>query len=107
VTACGVDVAQIRCRKAADPTLAPLDANVGIARRALVKSLETRPDLDEDYRSGLKTMIGVLDDWPENAFDELGAFRRSFIAPVPSGLAERIGRPDRLALSGRSGRRRG
>jgi hypothetical protein len=46
-------------------------------------------------------------DWPENAFDELGAFRRSFIAPVPSGLAERIGRPDRLALSGRSGRRRG
>ncbi|HEX9735221.1 MAG TPA: hypothetical protein VGG06_24890 [Thermoanaerobaculia bacterium] len=72
-----------------------------------VKSLEKRPDLDEDYRSGLKTMIDVLGDWPENAFDELGAFRRSFIAPVPSGLAERIGRPDRLALSGRSGRRRG
>ncbi|HEX9735703.1 MAG TPA: hypothetical protein VGG06_27400 [Thermoanaerobaculia bacterium] len=99
VTACGVDVAQIRCRKGADPTLAPLTENVRIARRALVKSLETRPDLDEDYRSGLEAMIEVLDDWPENAFDELGAFRRSFIAPVPSGLAERIGRPDRPGLT--------
>ena len=28
---------------------------------------------------------------PENAFEELVAFRRSFIAPVPGAMAERIG----------------
>ena len=36
-------------------------------------------------------MTSVLKKHPEKAFSELGAFRRSFIAPVPGILGERIG----------------
>ncbi len=36
-------------------------------------------------------MEHVLEVQPHNAFDELSSFRRSFLAPVPGAMAERMG----------------
>lgn len=89
VVASAIDVAQLRMRMEE-----PTDDNVRFARRLLAKCIAERPDLSDDQRRGLREMDLVLARYPENAFEELGRFRRSFVAPVPSGLAERIGCPD-------------
>ncbi len=39
----------------------------------------------------MKAMHHVLEYRPEDAFQELVDCRRSFIAPVPGAMAERIG----------------
>ena len=57
----------------------------------LIDTCLTRQDLTDDHRRGLKEMRHILEYRPENAFEELVRFRRSFIAPVPGVMAERIG----------------
>ena len=56
----------------------------------LTRCLEKRRDLPANLREGLVTMQDVLERRPEDAFDELVAFRRSFITAVPSVMAERL-----------------
>ncbi|MCP3958159.1 MAG: hypothetical protein GY719_09935 [bacterium] len=60
------------------------------ALKLVKRTLERRPDLDAAHREGLGEMQDVLDRYPENAFEELVRFRRSFIAPVPGVMAERL-----------------
>lgn len=59
--------------------------------RSLIQICYRRPDVTGIHREGLEAMMKVLDKRPENAFPELVDFRRSFIAPVPGAMAERIG----------------
>ncbi|MCP3964691.1 MAG: hypothetical protein GY719_43240 [bacterium] len=85
LVAATVDRCQLICRGIEPRWQAPENAI------ELIDTCLTRQDLTDDHRRGLKEMKGVLDDWPENAFEELVGFRRSFIAPVPGVMAERIG----------------
>ena len=80
-----LDNAQLRCRHPE-----PRGDNLLSAQLAVAACLK-RPDLTDKHRRGLEEMAKVLEKHPEKAFDELGAFRRSFIAPVPGILGERIG----------------
>lgn len=57
----------------------------------LIKTCAQRPDLTDALKERLKAMKSVLEIRPENAFAELVDCRRSFIAPVPGAMAERIG----------------
>ncbi len=47
--------------------------------------------MGDALREGMEEMVAVLEDYPESAFDRLVDFRRSFIAPVPGLLGERMG----------------
>jgi hypothetical protein len=88
IVASVLDFAQLKCRPAN-----VRDDNVRAAIRWLEKCLAKRDDLPPDHRRGLLEMVAVLRRSPESAFPELGDFRRSFVAPVPGLLGERIG-PD-------------
>lgn len=87
VLAASLDRAQLRCR----PAEVLRADNLTMARTTLAKCLRTRPELGEDHKKGLAEMVKILQDDPDVAFRELGAFRRSFVAPVPGQLGERIG----------------
>lgn len=88
IVAAAVDVAQHRCRRSE-----PRDDDVRVALRAIERCVATRSDLTEDHRRGLAEMVRVLKRAPEDAFTELGSFRRSFTAPVPGRLGERVEAP--------------
>lgn len=81
-----LDYGQLKTR----PTALRND-NLALVHRAIDRCLARRPDIPEIQRKRLKAMKKVLDRHPENAFRVFGEFRQSFVAPVPSGLAERIG----------------
>ncbi len=81
-----LDLAQLLCRHGE-----PYGDNAKTALRLVNTCLERRPDLTAAHIEGLKTMQDVLSRRPEEAFRELVAFRRSFIAPVPGVMAERFG----------------
>ena len=70
----------------------PPDKIVERGRKLIKTCIETRPDLTADQRSGLSQMDYQLRRYPETAFRELVAFRKSFPAPVPGRLGERIGK---------------
>ena len=63
------------------------------ARKVLADCAKRRSDLTPLHREGLAEMDDVLRRRPEDAFAELVAFRKSFPAPVPGRLGERIGPP--------------
>ena len=65
--------------------------SLNTAQRAIDRCLDKRADLADDHRKQLNEMKRVLMRTPGDAFRVLRDFRRSFIAPVPSGLADRIG----------------
>ena len=84
--AVSLDGAQIRCR----PTHLRED-NLDKAWKALERCLKQRQDLDQGQRDGLRALMKVIRRNPHVAFEEIGKFRRSFIAPVPGQFGERIG----------------
>lgn len=84
-TACTLDRCILLCRAGE-----PYGDNARIALRLIRRCLRDRPDLSVEHQSGFRKMQDVLRRFPENAFRELVAFRRSFIAPVPSVMAERF-----------------
>ncbi len=57
----------------------------------LIETCRRRPDLDDPLEERLDAMKNVLELRPEHAYRELVDCRRSFIAPVPGAMAERIG----------------
>ncbi len=59
----------------------------------LVETCLKHPKMTDGLNERLKAMISVLEVRPEHAFKELVDCRRSFIAPVPGAMAERIGAP--------------
>lgn len=61
------------------------------AKRDIETCLARREDMGDALREGMEEMVAVLEDYPESAFDRLVDFRRSFIAPVPGLLGERMG----------------
>ncbi len=69
----------------------PRDDNLRQVRHALERCCARRGDLTDEHRGGLVEMQKVVEVAPEAAFRELLALRRSFIAPVPGCLAERVG----------------
>ncbi len=83
-----LDLGQLRCRR---PFL-PWGGNWQVAIEVLERCRDQRSDLPEVHREGLKELLGVLADHPESAFDQLVELRRSFIAPVPGVMVERIDR---------------
>lgn len=84
--ASSIDGAQLRCR----PGKLRGD-NLHAARRLLARCADTRRDLTADQRKTLEELENVIENYPEDAFAVLGAYRRSFVAPVPGQLGERIG----------------
>lgn len=87
--ASSLDGAQLRCR----PGKLRGD-NLHAARRLLARCADTRRDLSADQRKTLEELENVIENYPENAFAVLGAYRRSFVAPVPGQLGERIAGDD-------------
>lgn len=81
-----LDHALLKCRPSA-----LRNDSLHAAQLAIGRCLDKRADLADDHRTQLKEMKRVLKRQPEDAFRVLRDFRRSFIAPVPSGLADRIG----------------
>lgn len=86
IVAAVIDLVQLKCR----PSNLRQD-NLRSARQWLERCLKKRTDLPDEHRLGLEKMLTVVRSNPEGAFDELVKFRRSFIAPVPGLLGERIG----------------
>ena len=83
-----LDLGQLRCR---NPFL-PWGGNWLVAIDVLKRCLNQRTDLPGVHREGLGEIVGVLETYPESAFDQLVELRRSFIAPVPGVMVERIDR---------------
>lgn len=81
-----IDYAQLKTRPKA-----LRDDSLRTARRAIDRCLNLRADLPERQRKRLAKMEYLVRRHPEDAFRALGDFRRSFVAPVPSVLDERIG----------------
>ncbi len=81
-----LDLAMLRCRHPE-----PREDSIGITRREIKACLARRGDIPDALREALKEMLTVLEVYPEGAFAKLAECRRSFIAPVPGVLAERIG----------------
>ncbi len=81
-----LDRCQLICRGVEPRGDSPDDA-----LKLITACLAQRADLSHDHRRGLKAMQHVLEYRPEDAFQELVDCRRSFIAPVPGAMAERIG----------------
>lgn len=84
--AAALDAGQLRCRTGL-PSPRNWQAAIELAERCLAR----RPDLDAGHRDGLSEILGVLADHPEDAFRQMVELRRSFVAPVPGVMAERIG----------------
>lgn len=83
--AAALDFGQIRCRAGL-----PSARNWRAAIKLTERCLQQRADLGADHRHGLGEILKVLEKYPESAFKEMVALRRSFIAPVPGVMAERI-----------------
>ncbi len=81
-----LDLGQLYCRAGL-----PSARNWKAAKAALERCLARRADLPEAHRTGLGAILDVLEHYPESAFEEMVQLRRSFIAPVPGVMAERIG----------------
>ncbi len=82
-----LDFGQLKCRSSE-----PLDRDVDATLMAVNACLEKRADLTEEHRRELKEISSkVLPRFPENAVTVLRRVRKSFVAPVPPRLAERIG----------------
>ena len=62
-----------------------------MADRIIERCLKSRIDLTDEDRKGFRKVQELLGREPEIAFRELVALRKSFIAPVPGQLGERIG----------------
>ncbi len=86
--AAGLDLGQLLCR--GDDL--PWGRNAETATQVMKRCRDRRPDLAAAHRDGLAEVLKVLDKYPESAFDAMVALRRSFIAPVPGVMVERIGR---------------
>ena len=86
IVAVTIDTAQLRSRHAV-----PHDDSLRCASGAIDRCLSRRADLSDDHRRALEQMKKILKGYPECAFGELEAFRKSFIAPVPGRLGERLG----------------
>lgn len=86
VVAVTLDLAQLRCRH-----WDPWGKNKEATEELIDRSLEGRGDLDPDQRRRLVHLRGyVLQRFPENVFAEFGKLRRSFLAPVPNRIEERL-----------------
>ncbi len=68
------------------PTKINWQAAIDLTQRCL----DRRPDLPDDHREGLSQILLVLEAYPDSAFDEMVSLRRSFVAPVPGVMVERI-----------------
>ncbi len=86
VMAATLDFGQLRCRAGM-----PSPRNWKAAIKLTELCLDRRPDLAAGHHDGLGEILEVLADYPESAFDQMVELRRSFIAPVPGVMAERIG----------------
>lgn len=86
VVAAALDRAQLRCRGSW-----VRDDNLRTAKSTIGRLVRQRPGLAEDHRRRLAEIENVLQKSPEDAFQEIGAVRRSFVAPIPGRLGERIG----------------
>ncbi len=84
--AAALDYGQLRCRAGL-----PSARNWKAATQLIERCLARRPDLAADHRDGLAEILGVLADFPEDAFGEMVSLRGSFVAPIPGVMAERIG----------------
>ncbi len=80
-----IDFSQLVCRG-----VEPRGDTPDLAGALIDRCLQLRSDLCEDHRDGLEIMQEVLDLRPESAFRELVGLRRSFVAPVPGVMVERI-----------------
>lgn len=80
-----IDLSQLVCRG-----VEPRGDTPEVARQLIGRCLAGRPDLSEDHRRGLTTVQGVLARHPEAAFHEMVSLRRSFVAPIPGAMVERI-----------------
>ncbi len=85
ILAATLDRCQLLCRGVEPRGRAPEEA------LKLIAVCRQRPDLDDGHRERLDAMKSILEIRPEHAFRELVDCRRSFIAPVPGAMAERIG----------------
>ncbi len=83
-----LDLGQLKCRAWDVPPRRIWREAIGLTQRCL----DRRPDLAVGHREGLGEILGVLHDYPEDAFDQMVAFRRSFIVSVPGVMAERLRR---------------
>ncbi len=86
--AAALDLGQLLCRRGL-PSARDWRAAVDVTDRCVKR----RPDLAPLHREGFAEILKVLEDYPESAFDQMVALRRSFIAPVPGVMAERMGAP--------------
>ena len=83
--ACSIDLAQLGCRHWDPP-----ERNVESAQKVISRCLK-RKDLRAEHEIELtKLRDQVLRKYPYDAFNELGALRLSFVAPVPHRADERI-----------------
>ena len=80
-----LDRCQLMCRGVEPRGDSPAKA------QELIQICLDRPNLPEPLSERLEAMHHVLEYRPEDAFKELVDCRRSFIAPVPGAMAERIG----------------
>ncbi len=80
-----VDRCQLMCRSVEPRGDSPADA------LELITACRRHPKITDAHDEGLDEMQTVLKKKPHNAFEELVGFRRSFVAPVPGAMAERIG----------------
>ncbi len=80
-----LDLGQLRCRHPE-----PREDGLALSRALMKRCLDRRADLPVSLREGLEEVRNDLKVYPEDAFQRLGEFRRSFIAPVPGLLGERM-----------------
>ncbi len=86
--AAALDCGQLRCRAGLSTPI-----NWRQTRKLTQRCLDRRSDLAPGHRDGLGEILSVLRDYPEDAFFQMVELRRSFLAPVPGVMAERIGPP--------------
>ncbi len=80
-----LDLAMLRCRHPE-----PREDGLALTRKLIERCRARRPDMPAELDERLKAMLNVLEVCPENAFDRLLDCRRSFRAPVPGLLGERL-----------------
>ncbi len=86
--AVALDYGQLLCRGRD----LPWGRNSEKASRVIERCRDRRGDLGAGHREILAEVLRVLDEYPESAFDVMVSGRRSFIAPVPGVMAERLER---------------
>ncbi len=83
-----LDYAQLLCRGRD----LPWGRNSELAAGVIERCRERRGDLGACHHEILAEVLRVLEVYPESAFDLMVGARRSFIAPVPGVMAERLER---------------